>query len=51
MALRLRGGAFRTYIHSSDAVEATVRRHGLHRSFYARTFLWQVVIYARREPD
>ena len=51
MALHLRGGAFRTYIHSSDAVEATVRRHGLHRSFYARTFLWQVVIYACREPD
>ncbi|RZI40332.1 methyltransferase domain-containing protein [Herbaspirillum sp. HC18] len=49
MALRLRGGAFRTYVHSSDAVEAIVERYGFRRSFYARTFLWQVVTYVRRE--
>jgi magnesium-protoporphyrin O-methyltransferase len=47
--LRLRGGAFRTYIHSSDAMEAIVQRYGFRRSFYARTFLWQVVTYTRRE--
>lgn len=47
LVLRLRGGAFRTYVHSSDAVEAIVQRYGFRRSFYARTLLWQVVIYAR----
>lgn len=49
LALSLRGGVFRTYIHSSDAVEAIVQRHGFHRSSYARTFLWQVVTYTSRE--
>lgn len=49
LALCLRGGAFRTYIHSSDAVEAIVQRHGFRRSSYALTFLWQVVTYASRE--
>lgn len=46
--LRLRGGAFRTYIHSSAAVDAILQRNGFRRSFYDRTFLWQVVTYARR---
>jgi magnesium-protoporphyrin O-methyltransferase len=45
--LRLRGGAFRTYVHSSSAVDAVVQRHGFRRSFYARTFVWQVVTYTR----
>lgn len=47
--LRLRGGSFRTYVHSSEAVDAMVRRHGFRRGFYARTFLWQVVVYVRNE--
>lgn len=47
--LRLRGGAFRTYIHSGAAVEAIIQRNGFRRSFYDRTFLWQVVTYVRRE--
>jgi hypothetical protein len=46
---RLRGGAFRTYVHSSGAVDAVVQRYGFRRSFYNRTFLWQVVAYARSE--
>lgn len=49
MALSLRGGAFRTYIHSSDALEAIIQGHGLRRCAYARTFLWQVAVYARQE--
>jgi hypothetical protein len=49
MFLRLRGGAFRTYVHSSDAVEAVVQRSGFRRSFYCRTFLWQVITYVRSE--
>lgn len=47
LVLRLRGGAFRTYLHSSDAVEAIIQQHDFRRSFYARTFLWQVAIYVR----
>jgi magnesium-protoporphyrin O-methyltransferase len=47
--LRLRGGAFRIYVHSSAAVDAAVQRNGFRRSFYGRTFLWQVVAYARSE--
>lgn len=49
LALRLCGSAFRTYVHSSDAVEAIVQRHGFHRSFYVRTYLWQVVVHVRNE--
>ncbi len=49
LILSLRRGAFRTHIHSSGAVEAIVQRHGFRRSAYARTFLWQVVIYTNSE--
>jgi magnesium-protoporphyrin O-methyltransferase len=45
--LRLRGGAFRTYVHSSNVVDAIVCRHGFRLSSYERTFLWQVVTYVR----
>jgi tRNA1(Val) A37 N6-methylase TrmN6 len=50
VALSLRGGAFRTYIHSSDAVEAIIEHHGFRRKTYACTFLWQVATYARPGP-
>jgi magnesium-protoporphyrin O-methyltransferase len=50
LLLRLRGGAFRTYVHSTVAVEAAVQRCGLERRFHGHTFLWQIVIYARNEP-
>lgn len=45
--LWLRGGPFRTYVHSSKAVDAVVQRSGFRRSSYAQTFLWQVVTYVR----
>ena len=45
--LRLRGGAFRTYIHPNHVVEAVVQRHGFRRNSYQRTLLWQVVTYVR----
>jgi magnesium-protoporphyrin O-methyltransferase len=45
--LRLRGGAFRTYVHSGSVVEGVVHRHGFRRNSYNRTFLWQVVTYVR----
>jgi hypothetical protein len=45
--LRLRGSAFRSYVHSSGMVDAIVHRHGFRRSSYQRTFLWQVVTSVR----
>jgi SAM-dependent methyltransferase len=45
--LRLRGGDFRTYVHSSGVVDAIVHQHGFSRSFYSCTFVWQVVVYTR----
>jgi hypothetical protein len=45
--LRLRGGAFRIYIHSSSTIDALLRQHGFRRSFYGHTFLWQVITYVR----
>lgn len=47
--LRLRGGAFRTYVHPSNAVDAAVQRFGFRRSFYERTVLWQVVTYVHSD--
>jgi hypothetical protein len=46
---RLRGGAFRTYIHPGNVVDAIVTRHGFHRHSYNRTFLWQVVTYTHND--
>lgn len=45
--LRLRVGAFRTYVHPSSVVEGIIRRHGFRRSSYHHTILWQVVTYVR----
>ncbi len=45
--LRLRRSSYRGFAHSTRAVEALVRSHGLKRSYYQRTLLWQVVIYSR----
>lgn len=49
--LRLRGGAFRTYVHSSSVVDTVIRRHGFRRNSYDCTFLWQVVTYSRSENE
>ncbi len=38
---------FRSFVHSTKAVDALVRSSGLKRRFYSRTFFWQVVVYAR----
>ncbi len=45
--LRLRRSSYRAFAHSTQAVEALVRSHGLKRSFYYHTFFWQVMIYSR----
>lgn len=45
--LRLRGGPFRVYVHSTSTVDSIVRRHGFRRSSYSCTFLWQIVTHVR----
>ncbi len=45
--LRLRHSSYRGFAHSTRAVEALVRSHGLQRSYYQHTLLWQVVVYTR----
>jgi hypothetical protein len=35
------------FIHPTQSVEEVIRQNGLERRFYRRTFLWQIVIYAR----
>lgn len=44
---RLRRKPFRTFVHSSQAVDAIVRSHGLRQRFAGGTLVWQVVIYGR----
>lgn len=44
---RLRGSAFRTYLHPTEQVEGILHRCGFHRSTLAHSFLWQVATYAR----
>lgn len=45
--LRLSRSRFRTFLHPAEAVESLVRGHGFKRRYYRRTFVWQVVLYAR----
>jgi magnesium-protoporphyrin O-methyltransferase len=44
---RIRGSAFRAFVHPTAAVEAILRARGLHRRFYRRSGVWQVALYAR----
>jgi hypothetical protein len=44
---RLRGSAFRTYMHSPEAITAEIERQGFRQVAEARTLLWQVVLYRR----
>lgn len=44
---RLRGSAFRTYLHPADRVEELLQAQGFRRIHSARTFFWQVATYAR----
>jgi magnesium-protoporphyrin O-methyltransferase len=46
LVFRVRRNPFRVFIHSTDAVDAVVRRNGLARCFYRKTAIWQVVVYA-----
>jgi 2-polyprenyl-3-methyl-5-hydroxy-6-metoxy-1,4-benzoquinol methylase len=44
---RLRGNPFRSYIHSTAAIDAAARRQGLTPRLVLDTFLWRVAVYAR----
>jgi hypothetical protein len=44
---RLRGSAFRAFVHPTAAVDALLQENGLHRHFYKRSGFWQIAVYAR----
>jgi magnesium-protoporphyrin O-methyltransferase len=43
----LRRRTFRVYLHSPKDIHAALKHEGLHLASTARTFVWQVVVYAR----
>ena len=44
---RLRGSAFRTYLHPATKVERILHRHGFRQTHAAQTLLWRVATYQR----
>ena len=44
---RLRGSAFRTYVHPTEQVESIIHACGFRRTSLRHSFLWQVATYAR----
>jgi len=44
---RLRGAAFRGFVHSTQAVEAVLRARGLQRRFHRLSGIWQIAVFAR----
>jgi SAM-dependent methyltransferase len=46
--IRLRGRGIQIYLHSPEAIDAAVRQQGLDPDSSARTFMWQVSVYARK---
>jgi magnesium-protoporphyrin O-methyltransferase len=44
---RLRGSAFRTYLHPREQVESILHRCGFRRTSLADSFLWHVATFAR----
>ena len=45
--MALRRKAFRIFMHAHTDIDAALRREGLKQVASARTFVWQVVLYAR----
>jgi hypothetical protein len=48
---RIRGSAFRLYLHSPDRVGALLREGGFELEERAHTFIWRVEIYRRTTGD
>ena len=44
---RLRGNAFRTFVHPVRAIDAAVRQHGLRLRSVRDTLVWRVAVYSR----
>ena len=44
---RIRGNPFRSYIHSTTAIDAAVRRQGFTLRSAAETLVWRVALYVR----
>jgi magnesium-protoporphyrin O-methyltransferase len=44
---RLRGAAFRGFVHPTQAVEAVLRHRGLQRRFHRLSGIWQIAVFAR----
>ncbi len=49
LLLRLQRNPFRVFVHSDALVESILQANGFFKRFYRRSFLWQVVLYARVE--
>jgi magnesium-protoporphyrin O-methyltransferase len=47
---RIRGKAFRVYVHPTARVEQELRAEGLSPLFVGRTFVWQVMLWGRQAP-
>jgi magnesium-protoporphyrin O-methyltransferase len=44
---KLRRNPFRTFVHSTEGVEAILRKKDLKRHSYQKTLVWQVVVFTR----
>jgi magnesium-protoporphyrin O-methyltransferase len=44
---RIRGSAYRAFVHPTAAVEAILLERGLARRYYRRSGVWQIAVYAR----
>ncbi len=47
LALRLSHNPFRAFVHPTKEIEAEIRGKGLERRYHRKTFLWQIMVYAR----
>ena len=48
LVMRVRGSAFRVFVHQPAAIDAVLRQHGLERRTRRSSGLWEVVTYSRR---
>ncbi len=48
LALRLQRNPFRTFVHPTREIDAVLRANGFERRYSSRTFVWQVLVYARQ---
>ncbi len=47
--MRLRESSFRVFVHSTDALDAELKKHGLERATRQRTIAWEIATYRRTE--